>query len=80
MAARRAVRAAPGGRKGRVGAMTMPQLSPELGELARLAVQIAAYNKRQADIKEGLAKLKAPPAGGKSKFGNGHWPQRTLYS
>lgn len=40
----------------------------------------AAYDKRQADIREGLAKLQAPPAGGKSKFGNGHWPQRKLYS
>lgn len=60
--------------------MTISQMSPEFGDLARLAVQIAAYNKRQADIKEGLAKLKAPPAGGKSKFGKGHWPQRTLYS
>lgn len=40
----------------------------------------AAYDKRQADIREGLAKLQAPPAGGKSKFGKDHWPQRKLYS
>lgn len=40
----------------------------------------AAYDKRQADIREGLAKLQAPPAGGKSKFGKGRWPQRKLYS
>lgn len=51
-----------------------------VGFITALVNCIAAYNKRQADIREGLAKLKAPPAGGKSKFGNGHWPQRTLYS
>ena len=51
-----------------------------VGFITALVNCIAAYNKRQADIREGLAKLKAPPAGGKSKFGNGHWPQRKLYS
>ena len=50
------------------------------GFITALAYCIAAYNKRQADISEGLAKLKSPPAGGKTKFGKGHWPRWKLYS
>ena len=47
--------------------------------IAALFTCAAAYTKRQADIREGLSKLRSP-VDGKSKFGKGRWPQRTLYS
>lgn len=73
-----------------VGCISLPPPVTSVG-LAAIALAVvafltalvnckAAYDKRQADVREGLAKLKAPAAGGKSKFGKGHWPQRKLYS
>ena len=49
-------------------------------QLGRALLEAALTTWDQPDYREGLAKLKAPAAGGKSKFGKGHWPQRKLYS
>ena len=51
-----------------------------VGLLTALVNCFVAYKKRQADIREGLGRLQGPPDGGKSKFGMGRWPERTLYS